>query len=60
MMTTPALSSRIYGRLLALYPQDLQRDYAADMAFVFAEDLAAARREDGVRGVFRVVVLHTA
>ncbi len=48
------LSSRIYRRLLVLYPEDLRRDYGADMAFVFAEDLEAARREAGLRGVVRV------
>jgi hypothetical protein len=48
------LSSRIYRRLIVLYPEDLRRDYGADMAFVFAEDLEAARREAGMRGVVRV------
>jgi hypothetical protein len=47
-------SSRLYSRLLVLYPEDLRREYAADMALVFAEDLEAARRQDGLRGVFRV------
>lgn len=48
------LSSRIYGRLLVLYPDDLRRDYGADMALVFAEDLDMARQEAGMRGVIRV------
>ena len=48
------LSSRIYARLLRLYPADLRRDYGADMAIVFAEDLDTARREAGIRGVIRV------
>ena len=48
------LSSRIYARLLVLYPEDLRRDFGAEMALVFAEDLAAARREAGMRGVIRV------
>jgi hypothetical protein len=48
------LSSRIYDRLLALYPPDLRRDFGADMALVFADDLATARREAGTRGVIRV------
>ena len=48
------LSSRIYRRLLVLYPEDLRRDFGADMAFVFAEDLEGARREAGMRGVIRV------
>jgi hypothetical protein len=48
------LSSRIYSRMLAFYPDDLRRNFAADMASVFAEDLAAARRESGIRGALRV------
>lgn len=48
------LSSRIYEGLLAFYPADLRRDYGEEMAYVFVEDLAAARREDGVRGCLRV------
>jgi hypothetical protein len=55
MMTqTPPLSSHIYGRLLALYPEDLRRDFGADMAVVFEEDLETARREEGMRGAIRV------
>ncbi len=48
------LSSRIYGRLLVLYPEDLRRDYGAEMALVFAEDLDTAQRQAGMRGVIRV------
>jgi hypothetical protein len=48
------LSSRIYGRLLDLYPEDLRRDHGAEMALVFAEDLDTARREAGGRGAIRV------
>ena len=48
------LSLLIYERLLALYPADLRRQYGAEMALVFADDLADARRESGLRGVFRV------
>src|SRR5205807_1636717 len=48
------LSSRLYRRMLILYPEDLRRDYGAEMALVFADDLAAARRERGMRGVVRV------
>lgn len=54
MTHTLSLSSRIYGRLLVLYPEDLRRGYAAEMALVFAEDLETARREEGIRGVIRV------
>ena len=54
-MTTPLpLSSRLYGRLLVFYPEDLRRDFGTEMALVFADDLAAARREAGLRGVLRV------
>jgi hypothetical protein len=48
------LSSRIYNRLLVLYPEDLRREFGADMALVFAEDLEAARRQAGLRGAIRV------
>ena len=51
---SPALSSRVYGRLIALYPDDLRRDYGAEMALTFADDLADAHREAGARGVIRV------
>jgi len=54
MTGTLPLSSRIYDRLLVFYPEDLRRDYGAEMALVFAEDLAASRREAGLRGAFRV------
>jgi len=48
------LSSRIYSRLLVLYPEDLRREFGAEMALVFAEDLDAARQEAGILGVIRV------
>ncbi|HXK03037.1 MAG TPA: hypothetical protein VMS37_11595 [Verrucomicrobiae bacterium] len=54
MIDTMQLSSRIYARLLVLYPGDLRRAYGTEMAFVFAEDIEAARREGGLRGVIRV------
>jgi hypothetical protein len=55
MMTTSLpLSSRLYGRMLRFYPEDLRRDFGTEMAFVFAEDLAAARREAGFAGMLRV------
>ena len=47
------LSPRIYDYLLTFYPEDLRRDHGAEMAFVFAEDLAAARRQAGMWGVLR-------
>jgi hypothetical protein len=54
MINALPLSSRIYGRLLVLYPEDLRRDFGADMALVFAEDLRTARRDEGLRGIIRV------
>ena len=51
-MSTSSL--RIYNRLLALYPEDLRRDYGHEMMLAFAEDLEASRREQGVRGALRV------
>jgi hypothetical protein len=54
MTNAPPLSSRLYDRLLGLYPEDLRRDFGADMALVFAEDLDTARREAGLRGVIRM------
>ena len=54
MIDTLQWSSHIYSRLLVLYPEDLRREYGTEMALVFADDLEAARRESGVRGVLRV------
>jgi hypothetical protein len=54
MTNVSSLSSRLYGRLLLLYPEDLRRDYGADMALVFGEDLHAARQEAGIWGAIRV------
>lgn len=48
------LSSRLYNRLLVLYPEDLRRDFGVEMALVFADDLEAARRDTGLRGVLRI------
>jgi hypothetical protein len=45
-----SLSSRIYGRLVALYPDDLRREYGDEMAFVFAEEL----RDTNLTGAIRV------
>ena len=44
------LSLRLYNRLLALYPEDLRRDYGHEMLLAFADDLETSRRERGVRG----------
>lgn len=48
------LSSWIYARLVSVYPEDLRRDFGADMALVFADDLAAARRAEGLIGITHV------
>ncbi|HTS64995.1 MAG TPA: hypothetical protein VMH28_23390 [Candidatus Acidoferrales bacterium] len=47
-------SARIYRRTLAFYPEDLLREFGPEMALVFDEDLARARRQAGMRGVVRV------
>ena len=47
-------SGRLYGRLLLLYPDDLRRDYGAEMVLAFHDDMESARRDAGVRGVLRV------
>ncbi len=54
MTNAVPLRSRLYGRLLVLYPEDLRRDYGVEMALAFAEDLDTARRDAGLRGVIRV------
>jgi len=48
------LSPRVYNALLRVYPEELRREFGSEMALVFAEDLEAARRDEGVRGVLRV------
>ena len=48
---TLSLSLRAYERLLILYPEDLRRDFGADMIEAFAEDLGAAC---GITGMLRV------
>ena len=42
MTNASALNSRIYGRLVELYPEDLRREYGDEMIFVFAEELRDA------------------
>jgi len=45
------LSSWLYERLLALYPEDLRRDFGGEMAWAFADDIETAwcqRRTIGV------------
>jgi hypothetical protein len=48
------MSSRIYAVFLAMYPPELRRDFGEEMADVFAEDLAEARRCGGAIAVIRV------
>jgi hypothetical protein len=47
-------SACLYRRLLLLYPNDLRRDYGAEMLLAFHDDMESARRDAGVRGVFRI------
>ena len=47
-------SVRLYGRILLLYPDDLCRDYGAEMVLAFHDDVESAHRNAGVRGVLRV------
>jgi hypothetical protein len=54
MIAMLQVSSHIYGRLIELYPADLYREFGAEMALVFADDLEAARSEAGLWGVLRV------
>ena len=51
MTSTLHWSLRAYARLLILYPEDLRRDFGADMMEAFGEDLAAAH---GIGGALRV------
>jgi hypothetical protein len=54
-MTFPSrLSLRLFEFLISLYPEDLQRDYGAEMALVFSDDLEAAWRETGLCGAVGV------
>jgi hypothetical protein len=44
------MSARIYGWLVAFYPEDLRRDFGEEMVLVFAEEL----RDAGLAGTVRV------
>jgi hypothetical protein len=44
------MSPRIYGWLVAFYPEDLRRDFGEEMVLVFAEEL----RDAGLPGALRV------
>jgi hypothetical protein len=47
-------SARIYSGFLFLYPVDLHRDFGAEMAEVFSEDLADAWRNRRLAGAAAV------
>ncbi len=48
------LSSRIYDKLLFLYPEDLRRDFGDEIALAFADDMEAAWRQRRVLGIIYV------
>jgi hypothetical protein len=48
------LSSRIYDKLLFLYPEDLRRDFGDEIALAFADDIEAAWRQGRVMGIIYV------
>jgi hypothetical protein len=54
MIFSSSSSLRLFEFLISLYPEDLRRDYGAEMAFVFGEDLETAWRETGLCGVMGV------
>jgi hypothetical protein len=54
MSTILTVSVRLYAAALPLYPPDLRRDFGAEMADAFAQDLADALQRNGMRGVMRV------
>lgn len=54
MSPTLTLSTRIYSGILSLYPSELRRDFGAEMARVFAEDLEDSYRNRGFAGIARV------
>jgi hypothetical protein len=47
-------NARIYTAVLPLFPQELRRDFGAEMTEVFVEDLAEAWRNAGLPGAIRV------
>jgi hypothetical protein len=47
-------NARIYAAVLPLYPQELRRDFGAEMIEVFVEDLAEAWRNAGLAGAIGV------
>jgi hypothetical protein len=47
-------SVSLYEKVLRLYPADLRRDFGAEMALAFAEDLEAAWGDARVAGVLQI------
>ena len=47
-------SARIYEKLLFLYPQDLRREFGAEMALAFADDLESAWGDARLAGVAQI------
>jgi hypothetical protein len=54
MQTTFKASSRTYSVLLTLYPLELRRQFAQEMAEVFDQQLQGAWEESGLKGLLRV------
>ena len=44
-----SMGVRIYGRMVMLYPEDLRREYGAEMTLVFEEDLRASRMAGAIQ-----------
>jgi hypothetical protein len=47
-------SSTVYGNLLRVCPEELRKDFGAEMALVFSDDLRDAWLKAGIQGVIRV------
>jgi hypothetical protein len=48
------LSSRMYERLLFLYPEELRREFGAEMALAFSDDLESAWSDARLAGVAQI------
>lgn len=49
-----SLSSRMYESLLFLYPEDLRREFGAEMALAFSDDLESAWGDARLAGVAQI------
>jgi hypothetical protein len=47
-------STRLYEKLLFLYPEDLRREYGSEMILAFADDMEAAWGDARVAGVLQI------